>query len=146
MTGGQGCMSELVRFGVSLEKELLERFDNLIRSRKYTNRSEALRDMIRQELLKQEWEAGGEVAGAITFIYDHHTRELLSKITDIQHDSQEVIISTQHIHLDHHHCLEIIAVKGRVKKVLKLADLLKAIKGVRHCALSMTGSGEEVIK
>ncbi len=139
-------MSELVRFGVSLEKELLERFDNLIRSRKYTNRSEALRDMIRQELLKQEWEAGGEVAGAITFIYDHHTRELLSKITDIQHDSQEVIISTQHIHLDHHHCLEIIAVKGRVKKVLKLADLLKAIKGVRHCALSMTGSGEEVIK
>ncbi len=139
-------MSELVRFGVSLEKELLERFDDLIRSRKYTNRSEALRDMIRQELLKQEWEAGGDVAGAITFIYDHHTRELLSKITDIQHDSQDVIISTQHIHLDHHHCLEIIAVKGRVKKVLKLADSLKAIKGVRHCALSMTGSGQETIK
>ncbi len=139
-------MSELVRFGVSLEKELLERFDDLIRSRKYTNRSEALRDMIRQELLKQEWEAGGEVAGAITFIYDHHTRELLGKITDIQHDNQEIIISSQHIHLDHHNCLEIVAVKGRVKKVLKLADSLKAIKGVRHCALSMTGSGEEAIK
>lgn len=144
--GGQGCMSELVRFGVSLEKELLQRFDDLIRRRKYTNRSEALRDMIRQELMKQEWEAGGEVAGAITFIYDHHTRELLSKITDIQHDSQEVIISTSHIHLDHDHCLEIVAVKGRVKKVLKLADSLKAIKGVRHCALSMTGSGEESVK
>ncbi len=139
-------MSELVRFGVSLEKELLQRFDDLIRRRKYTNRSEALRDMIRQELMKQEWEAGGEVAGAITFIYDHHTRELLSKITDIQHDSQEVIISTSHIHLDHDHCLEIVAVKGRVKKVLKLADSLKAIKGVRHCALSMTGSGEESVK
>ena len=139
-------MSDLVRFGVSLEKELLERFDDLIRSRKYTNRSEALRDMIRQELLKQEWEAGGEVAGAITFIYDHHTRELLGKITDIQHDNQEIIISSQHIHLDHHNCLEIVAVKGRVKKVLKLADSLKAIKGVRHCALSMTGSGEEAIK
>jgi len=139
-------MSELVRFGVSLEKELLERFDDLIRSRKYTNRSEALRDMIRQELLKQEWEAGGEVAGAITFIYDHHTRELLSRITDIQHDSQEIIISSQHIHLDHHNCLEIVAVKGRVKKVLKLADSLKAIKGVRHCAISMTGSGEEAVK
>lgn len=144
--GGQGSMSELVRFGVSLEKELLQRFDDLIRRRKYTNRSEALRDMIRQELVKQEWEAGGEVAGAITFIYDHHTRELLSKITDIQHDSQEVIISTSHIHLDHDHCLEIVAVKGRVKKVLKLADSLKAIKGVRHCALSMTGSGEESVK
>jgi len=139
-------MSKLVRFGVSLEEELLQRFDNLIHRRKYTNRSEALRDMIRHELLKEEWEAGGDVAGAITFIYDHHTRELLSKITDIQHDSQEVIISTQHIHLDHHHCLEIVAVRGRVKKVLKLADSLKAIKGVRHCALSMTGSGEEAIK
>jgi CopG family nickel-responsive transcriptional regulator len=139
-------MSKLVRFGVSLEEGLLKKFDDLIHRRKYTNRSEALRDMIRQELLKEEWEAGGEVAGAITFIYDHHTRELLSKITDIQHDSQEVIISTQHIHLDHHHCLEIIAVRGRVKKVLKLADSLKAIKGVRHCALSMTGSGEEAIR
>jgi CopG family nickel-responsive transcriptional regulator len=139
-------MSKLVRFGVSLEAGLLKKFDDLIHRRKYTNRSEALRDMIRHELLKEEWEAGGDVAGAITFIYDHHTRELLSKITDIQHDSQEVIISTQHIHLDHHHCLEIVAVRGRVKKVLKLADSLKAIKGVRHCALSMTGSGEEAIK
>lgn len=137
-------MSELVRFGVSLEKELLERFDKLIHHRKYTNRSEALRDMIRQELLKQEWEAGGDVAGAVTYIYDHHTRELLSKITDIQHDNQELIISTQHIHLDHNHCLEIVAVKGRVKKVMKLADSLKAIKGVRHCALSMTGTGDEI--
>ena len=139
-------MSELVRFGVSLEEGLLKRFDDLIHRRKYTNRSEALRDMIRQELLKQEWEEGGEVAGAITFIYDHHTRELLSKITDIQHDSQEVIISTSHIHLNHNYCLEIVAVRGVVKKVLKLSDSLRAIKGVRHCALSMTGSAEEAVK
>lgn len=136
-------MSELVRFGISLEKSLLARFDDFIHRRKYTNRSEALRDMIRQELLRQEWEAGGDVAGAITFVYDHHTRELMNKITDIQHDSQDLIISTQHIHLDHHNCLEIVAVKGRMKKVMKLADSLKAIKGVRHCALSMTGSAEE---
>ena len=139
-------MPELVRFGVSLEEGLLKRFDDLIHRRKYTNRSEALRDMIRQELLKQEWEEGGEVAGAITFIYDHHTRELLSKITDIQHDSQEVIISTSHIHLNHNYCLEIVAVRGVVKKVLKLSDSLRAIKGVRHCALSMTGSAEEAVK
>jgi CopG family nickel-responsive transcriptional regulator len=136
-------MSELVRFGVSLEKTLLNRFDDLIRKRKYTNRSEALRDMIRQELVKKAWETGGEVAGAITYIYDHHKRELLNKITDIQHDHQKVIISTQHIHLDHNHCLEIIASRGRVKDVLRLADSLKAIKGVRHCTLSMTGTGEE---
>ncbi len=137
-------MSELVRFGVSLEKKLLEKFDDRIRSRKYTNRSEALRDLIRQELLNQQWETGGDVAGAITFIYDHHTRELLSRITDVQHDSQDVIISTQHIHLDHNHCLEIVAVRGRVKNVMKLADALKAIKGVRHCSVSMTGTGESV--
>jgi len=139
-------MSELVRFGVSLEEGLLKRFDDLIHRREYTNRSEALRDMIRQELLKQEWEEGGEVAGAITFIYDHHTRELLSKITDIQHASQEVIISTSHIHLNHDYCLEIVAVRGVVKEVLKLSDSLRAIKGVRHCALSMTGSAEEAVK
>jgi len=139
-------MSKLVRFGVSLEEGLLKKFDDLIHRRKYTNRSEALRDMIRQELLKQDWEEGGEVAGAITYIYDHHTRELLSKIIDIQHDSQDVIISTQHIHLDHHHCLEIVAVKGRVKKVLQLSDYLRAIKGVRHCALSMTGTAEETLR
>ncbi|OPY86022.1 MAG: putative nickel-responsive regulator [Smithella sp. PtaU1.Bin162] len=139
-------MSELVRFGVSLEEGLLRRFDDLIHRRKYTNRSEALRDMIRQELLKQDWEEGGEVAGAITYIYDHHTRELLSRIIDIQHDSQDVIISTQHIHLDHHNCLEIVAVRGRVKKVLQLSDSLRAIKGVRHCALSMTGTAEETLR
>jgi CopG family nickel-responsive transcriptional regulator len=101
------------------------------------------RDMFRQELVKKPWETGGEVAGAITYIYDHHKRELLNKITDIQHDHQKVIISTQHIHLDHNHCLEIIASRGRVKDVLRLADSLKAIKGVRHCTLSMTGTGEE---
>ena len=138
-------MSELVRFGVSLEKGLLKRFDDLIHHRKYTNRSEALRDMIRQELLKQEWQEDGEVAGAITFIYNHHTRELLGKITDIQHDSQEVIISTSHIHLDHDYCLEIVAIRGVVKKVLKLADSLRSIKGVRNCALSMTGSAEAAV-
>ncbi len=134
-------MSEIVRFGVSLEEKLLDRFDRLIRKKNYTNRSEALRDLIRQELVKKEWDEGGEVAGAITFVYDHHKRELLNKITDIQHDSQKVIISTQHIHLDHDNCLEIVAVRGKSKDVQKLTDLIKAVKGVKHCALSITGMG-----
>jgi len=134
-------MSEIVRFGVSLEEKLLERFDRLIRKKNYTNRSEALRDLIRQELIKKEWDEGGEVAGAITFVYNHHKRELLNKITDIQHDSQKVIISTQHIHLDHDNCLEIVAVRGKSKDVQKLTDQIKAIKGVKHCALSITGMG-----
>jgi len=138
-------MTGLFRFGVSLEKGLLDKFDKLIRERKYTNRSEAFRDLIRQELVKREWQKGKEIAGAITLIYNHHQRELLSKITDIQHDFQKVIISTQHIHLDHNNCLEIIALNGSPREAQKLADLLKSIKGVKHGTLSMSSSGREII-
>jgi CopG family nickel-responsive transcriptional regulator len=137
-------MSELVRFGVSLERELLEKFDAFIRNRNYTNRSEAFRDMIRQELIKKEWLEGEDVAGAITLIYDHHRKDLLSKITDIQHNYQNVIISTQHVHLDHHNCLEIVAVKGTPGEVQRLADTLKSIKGVKHGTLSMSSTGKEI--
>lgn len=137
-------MSELVRFGVSLEKRLLERFDALNREKKYTNRSEALRDMIRRELVQKEWREGREVAGAITLIYDHHTRDLMAKVTDIQHDFQTLIISTQHIHLDHHHCLEIIAARGKAEDVQRLADALTSVKGVRHGTLSMSSTGREI--
>jgi CopG family nickel-responsive transcriptional regulator len=137
-------MSELVRFGVSLEKPLLERFDSLIRERQYTNRSEALRDLIRRELVQREWLEGRDVAGAITLIYDHHQKEVLSKVTDTQHGFQKVIISTQHIHLDHHNCLEIIAARGKAEEVQRLADALTSIKGVRHGTLSMSSTGREI--
>lgn len=137
-------MPAIVRFGVSLDKELLAEFDRRIKNKNYTNRSEAIRDLIRQELVKKEWEEGKEVAGAITITYDHHKRELLDKITDIQHDLQKIIISTQHIHLDHNNCLEIVAVKGKPKEVQKLADTLKSIKGVKHGTLSMSSTGKEI--
>lgn len=137
-------MSELIRFGVSLDKRLLERFDRLIQDRSYTNRSEALRDLIRQEFVKDEWDQGQEVAGAITYIYDHHQRDLLAKLTGIQHDHQEIILSTQHIHLDHDHCLEIVAVKGLAHEVQALAYTLRSIKGVRHGTLSMTSTGKSI--
>ena len=135
-------MSGLIRFGISLDKGLSERFDELIRRKAYTNRSEAIRDLIRQDLVEQEWLHGSEVAGAITLIYNHHKRELLNKITDIQHDFQNSIISAQHIHLDHHNCLEIIAVKGNPAEVQKLASKLKAVKGVKHSTLSMSTTGK----
>lgn len=137
-------MSNLFRFGVSLEKTLLEKFDRLIRERNYSNRSEAFRDMIRHELVKQEWAEGEDVAGAITLIYDHHRRDLLSKITDIQHNYQKVIISTQHVHLDHANCLEIVAVRGRSPEVQRLADTLRSIKGVKHATLSMSSTGTSI--
>ena len=135
-------MSEIIRFGVSLEESLLDNFNKLIKRRKYTNRSEAIRDLIRQELLKKELEEDREVAGAITYIYDHHQRDLLNKIIDVQHDHQEIIQSSQHIHLDHHNCLEIVAVKGNFKMVNKLADTIKALKGVKHGSLRVSGIGK----
>jgi CopG family transcriptional regulator, nickel-responsive regulator len=137
-------MSELVRFGVSISDELLEKFDSLIKERNYTNRSEAFRDLIRQELIKKEWLEGDDVAGAITLIYDHHRKDLLGKITDIQHDFQKTIISTQHIHLDHDNCLEVIAVRGNPADVNRLANTLRSIKGVKHGTLSMSSTGKDI--
>lgn len=137
-------MSGLFRFGVSLPKDLLDKFDNLIKDKSYTNRSEAFRDLIRQELIKKEWQEGDNIAGAITLIYNHHKRELVNKLIDIQHDQQKIIISTQHIHLDHDNCLEIIAVKGHPKEAQKLADTLKAVNGVKHGMLNMSSTGKGI--
>jgi len=137
-------MSHLRRIGVSLDKGLLDQFDRLIREKRYSIRSEAIRDLIRQELVKKQWQEGKEIAGAITLIYNHHQRELLNKIIDTQHDFQSVIISTQHIHLDHDDCLEIVAIRGNPKKAQQLADTLKAIKGVRHTTLSMSSTGRGI--
>lgn len=137
-------MADLFRFGVSLPRGLLDKFDRLIKERNYPNRSEAFRDLIRQELVKKEWEEGKEIAGAITLVYDYHKRELLNKITDIQHKFQRIIISTQHIHLDHNNCLEIIAIKGSPKEAQKLADTLKSVKGVKHGTLSMSSTGRDI--
>ena len=137
-------MTNLVRFGVSLEKELLRKFDQWLGEKKYTNRSEALRDLIRQELVQQQWQGSDEIAGTITLIYDHHKRELVNKLMDIQHDFGKIIISAQHIHLDHNNCLEIIAVKGSPKEARVLADSLKSVKGVRHATLCMSTTGKGI--
>ena len=138
-------MSKVPRFGVSLDKDLLDKFDLLIKNKNYSNRSEAFRDLIREELVKKEWQEGKEVAGAITLVYDHHKRKLLNNLTDMQHDFQKLIISTQHIHLDHDNCLEIIAVKGSTKDIQKLSNTLKSIKGVKYGTLSMSTIGKDII-
>ncbi len=135
-------MSKLVRFGVSLEKELLERFDRRIREKHYPNRSEAFRDLIREDLVKKEWVEGKDVAGAITLVYDHHRRELVNKLIDIQHDFHELIVSSQHIHMDESNCLEIIAVKGNPKRIEELAYKMKSTKGVKHGSLVMASTGK----
>lgn len=138
-------MSAIIRFGVSLEKALLEKFDILIKEKKYPNRSEAIRDLIRENLVRREWVEGKEVAGAITLVFDHHKRDLVNILTDIQHDFHKLIISSQHIHLDHDNCLEIIVVRGKPTEVRELADKLRATKGVKYGALSIATTGKELV-
>lgn len=133
--------NKLVRFGVSLEGELLRRFDAFIGAEGYSNRSKAIADLIRKEFVADAFSKGGAVAGAVTIVYDHHKREVVNKLLDMQHDYGNIIISTQHVHLDHDNCLEIIAVKGPGAKVKVLADSLKAVKGVKHSTLSVTSAG-----
>jgi len=135
-------MSGLIRFGVSLEKKLLEDFDRLITQKKYSNRSEAIRDLIRESFVKEEWEKGAEVAGAISIVYDHHKRELMDVIVDIQHEYHDMIVASQHAHLDHHNCLEVVIVKGKSDRIKTLSDKLRAVKGVKHGALSITTLGK----
>lgn len=131
-------MADLIRFGISIEKGLSDKFDRFIKEKKYTNRSEAIRDLIRGIFVKEAWKQNKNVSGAITMVYDHHKRDLLDKITDIQHDFSRFIISSQHVHLNHHDCLEIVVVKGASGEIQKLADRLKCIKGVKHVSLAMT--------
>ena len=137
-------MSTLYRFGISLEESLIQEFDKHIQGKNYRNRSEAIRDLIREELVKKQWLCDNEVAGAITVNYDHHKRELVNKLIDIQHDFQKTIISTQHIHIDHHNCLEILAVRGKARELETLASKLKSQVGVKHVALSMSTTGSRL--
>ena len=108
----------------------------------YDNRSKAIADLIRKEFVSDVFAKGGPVAGAVTIVYDHHRRDLVNKLLDIQHDHGGIIISAQHVHLDHDNCLEIIAVRGAGAKVKALADSLKAVKGVKHSTLSVTTAGK----
>lgn len=138
-------MSEIIRFGVSIEKDLLDRFDKLINEENYPNRSEAFRDLMRDKLVQKEWAKGaGEVAGVVTLVYDHHKRDVRNLLEDVQHDHHDLIVSGQHIHLDHDNCLEIIVLRGRSERVRTLAGALKSIKGVKYGQLSMATTGKEI--
>jgi CopG family transcriptional regulator, nickel-responsive regulator len=132
-------MSDLSRTGVSIDSDLLDGFDRFIEKQGYTNRSEAFRDLIRDRLVSTDVKApNAEVVGSITLIYDHHSRLLPEKLTDIQHQHHGEIISTVHAHLDHDTCLEVVVVKGKSKQIQQLADLLISIKGVQHGRLVMS--------
>lgn len=137
-------MSDLVRFGVSIEDELLKRFDQEIDKKGYSNRSEAIRDLIREQIVAEEWESDKETVGTITIVYDHHTRDLSNTLTHIQHSFEGDIKSVLHIHLDHHNCLEVLVVSGKGRLLQQFADQLVSIKGVKHGKLTMTTMGDAI--
>jgi len=137
-------MSNLERFGVSIEDELLSRFDALVRKRGYTSRSEAIRDLVRRELVQQEWaDPQAEVVGTVTIVYEHHEHELGDVLTELQHRYHDAIICSTHIHLDAHNCLEVVVMRGESARVKDIADALISTRGVKHgeLACSTTGKG-----
>jgi CopG family nickel-responsive transcriptional regulator len=132
-------MGDLSRIGVSIDSELLHRFDSFIADQGYENRSEAFRDLIRDRLVGSAVVAGNAlVVGTVTLLYDHHTRLLAEKLTGLQHTSHEIVISSLHAHLDHENCLEVIVLRGKSKDVQQLADRLISTKGVQHGRLVMS--------
>ncbi len=139
-------MSGITRFGVSIDSQLIKKFDGLIARKGYTTRSEAIRDMIRDGLVEEEWEsADRETVGTITIVYNHHTRELEHALTDMQHKSFHHIISSLHVHLDAHNCFEVMVVKGKSREIKKIADRLIGARGVKHGKLTMTTTGKELV-
>jgi len=137
-------MGRIRRFSISIDKELLRKFDKYIKEKKYPTRSKAVEDLMRSALVEREWLEGKEVVGALVIVYNHHKRELVAKLTDTGHDFHDIILSTQHIHLDEENCFEIIAVKGTPSKIEELKNRLRAIKGIKHCSLAATTTGKEV--
>lgn len=136
-------MSEkITRFGVSIPNRLLARFDEHIKDKGYANRSEALRDLIRDYLVEREWEADEETVGTVTLVYDHHVRELADELTHIQHEMGNAIVSSLHIHLDHDLCMEVIVVKGKSSGIRKMSDRLIGTKGVIHGKLTAATVGK----
>ena len=137
--------ARLVRFGVSMHENLLQQFDTLLSHKGYANRSEAVRDLIRDHLVEEEWrEKDREMIGTITMVYNHHTRGLSDSLTDLQHHFHNLVISTMHLHLDKDNCLEVLVVKGTVDKIKTVAETLISTRGVKHGKLTMTTTGKEL--
>jgi len=134
----------LVRFSISLDQSLVREFDRKIKSERCPTRSKAVGDLIRKTLVEQEWLQGGEVAGAIVLVYDHHKPDLLRKLTNLQHASRALIISNQHIHLDHDNCLEIIAVRGKPLEIDGVVKRLKSVKGLKHVSFAAGTTGKRL--
>lgn len=134
----------LKRFSVSIESDLLDRFLKMAKRRGWENRSEALRHVMRDALVREEWQGDEEIVGTVTIVYDHHKRELMDHLTKIQHGHHNVVLVATHVHLDHDNCLEMIAVRGTASQVQEVADSLIGTRGVKHGKLSATTTGKKL--
>ena len=138
-------MGETIRFGISLDSDLLSRFDSLCDERCYQTRSEAIRDLIRKELVHKEWEnQNQEVTGTLTLVFDHHKSELAQKLTEIQHQALDLIITSLHVHIDEHNCMEVLVLRGPVKDIRSIAQRLTSTRGIKHGKLSLSTTGKEL--
>jgi CopG family nickel-responsive transcriptional regulator len=139
-------MGKTIRFGVSLDSELLEKFDTLCEEKCYQTRSEAIRDLIRNTLVEQEWkDLNKEMVGTLTLVYDHHQSDLAQKITEIQHNALDVIVVSMHIHLDHHNCMEVLILRGEGEHIQQTSQKLISTRGVKYGKLSLSTTGQEII-
>ncbi|NJE09727.1 nickel-responsive transcriptional regulator NikR [Thermococcus sp. MAR1] len=137
---------KITRFGVSVPDELLEKFDRIIEEKGYVNRSEAIRDMMRDFIVRYEWEEGDrDVAGTITIVYNHDEADVVKELLDLQHDYVDEIVSSLHVHMDEHNCLEVVVVKGKASRIKEIAERLISLKGVKHGKLVMTTTGRELV-
>lgn len=135
----------VARISVSLPQKLLNQYDEMVKEKGYDDRSPAVADMMRAQLVEHREKTGnGEIAGTITLVYDHHTQHVQEALTEIQHDHHDVIVSTMHVHLDHHNCLEVLVVRGKATQIKKIADELIAAKGVKHGKLTVTSTGKDL--
>jgi CopG family nickel-responsive transcriptional regulator len=137
-------MDRTARFSVSVPPELLAAFDAWVRREGIATRSEAVKHLMHGALVAQEWEDGRAVAGALVLVYDHHKRGLVRQLMDVQHDFGETIVSTQHVHLDHDNCLEVVTLKGEAGRIRRLLAAVKAVKGLKDCSLVMTTTGSNM--
>jgi len=135
-------MSELVRTGLSIDRELLARFDLTIAKKRYKNRSEAVRDLIREHLVSQEADSNKVIVGTLTIVYDHHRPNLTEELVDAQHHAGSSVLAATHVHLDHHNCLEIVIMRGRSNVIRELADHIISLRGVKHGQLVITTTGK----
>jgi len=134
-------VEKITRFGVSIEPDLLKKFDKMINKEGYSNRSEAIRDLIRKDLITEKNQnPNAKAIGTLTMIYDHHTGNLTNRLLNLQHNHHSEILSTTHIHVDHHNCLEVLVLKGKIGSIQKLADNIRALKGIKHGELVITKS------